>query len=67
MLSKALNIASKGKRVGPVMSNHIHSLNTMLDEMRTIKSKDEIEIIQKAANISSEAHKFAMANIHLDQ
>ncbi|MGA1000240.1 MAG: aminopeptidase P family protein [Methylophilaceae bacterium] len=67
MLSKALNIASKGKRVGPVMSNHIHSLNTMLDEMRSIKSKDEIEIIQKAANISSEAHKFAMANIHLDQ
>ena len=67
MLSKALNIASKGKRVGPVMNNHIHSLNTMLDEMRSIKSKDEIELIQKAANISSEAHKFAMANIHLYQ
>ena len=67
MLSKALNIASKCKRVGPVMNNHIHSLNTMLDEMRSIKSKDEIELIQKAANISSEAHKFAMANIHLYQ
>jgi Xaa-Pro aminopeptidase len=34
--------------------------------MRSIKSADELKVIRHAANISSKAHQFVMANIHAD-
>lgn len=40
--------------------NTTHDVNTLIDEMRLIKSTHEIDIMQRAADISVNAHKRAM-------
>ena len=46
--------------------NQISSLNYYADQLRIIKSKEEIDCIRKACSISSSAHRYVMENIHND-
>jgi len=66
LVSKKLNHLSNNKRADVFLKNEIISLNTFADPMRSIKSADELKVIRHAANISSKAHQFVMANIHAD-
>jgi Xaa-Pro aminopeptidase len=66
LVSKKLNHLSNNKRADVFLKNEIISLNTFADPMRSIKSADELKVIRHAANISSKAHLFVMANIHAD-
>ena len=66
LVSKKLNHLSKNKRADAFLKNEINSLNFFADRMRSVKSIDELRVIRHAANISSSAHQFVMANINFD-
>lgn len=55
-----LNQARKLQRQGGQVPKQMIQLDTLIDEMRLIKSVEEIELMQKAADISAEAHMRAM-------
>lgn len=54
------NQANKKQRQGGGAPQQIIQLDAILDEMRLIKSAEEIELMQIAANISAKAHTRAM-------
>jgi Xaa-Pro aminopeptidase len=66
-ISNILIELQKSSRANFLEEKQIHSLNFFADQMRNIKSPDEIKVIKKAADISSEAHISAMTNIRADQ
>lgn len=47
-------------RTGVVAPREIYDYRSILDEMRLIKSTDELQIMQRAADISAQAHQRAM-------
>jgi Xaa-Pro aminopeptidase len=47
-------------RAGVTAPSVVHDVHVLLDEMRLFKDADEIAIMQRAANISAEAHRRAM-------
>ncbi len=57
---KAMNRARAGVRRGATAPNNFCNLDPLLHGMRVIKSEQEIAIMQKANDISSEAHRLAM-------
>jgi len=55
-----LNRVREQTRTGVVAPNEIHDCRAVLDEMRLIKGPDELQIMQRAADISTQAHQRAM-------
>ena len=61
-----INIASLKKttaRSNNFVPKEVHSLDSLLHEIRLLKTKEEIKIIKKACEISSAAHIRAMKNV----
>ncbi len=55
-----LNRVREQARTGVVAPGEIHDSRALLDEMRLIKGTDELQIMQRAADISTQAHQRAM-------
>ena len=55
-----LNRVREQVRTGVTAPGKIHDCRVLLDEMRLIKSTDELQIMQRAADISAQAHQRAM-------
>ncbi len=55
-----LNRVREQSRTGVVAPGEIHDYRALLDEMRLIKGTDELQIMQRAADISTQAHQRAM-------
>ncbi|WP_297325714.1 Xaa-Pro aminopeptidase [Nitrosomonas sp.] len=55
-----LNRVRELTRTGVAAPGEIHDCRTLLDEMRLIKNTDELQIMQRAADISTQAHQRAM-------
>ena len=55
-----LNRVREQSRTGVVAPGEIHDCRAVLDEMRLIKGTDELQIMQRAADISTQAHQRAM-------
>lgn len=60
MIFDNVNQLRKKVRKGITTAEHFHNIDPILSEMRLHKSQSEIETMQKAADISVEAHKRAM-------
>ena len=61
LIRKSIASARKlGKNNGMAFPNRICSLSHTLHELRLIKSKEEIEVLKKAASITKDAHCAAM-------
>ena len=58
-----LKHAESEHRNSYAIPKNIMDLHPILDEMRLIKSEQEVELIQHACNISVNAHKNAMQNV----
>ncbi|MEB3753728.1 Xaa-Pro aminopeptidase [Acinetobacter sp. MD2(2019)] len=58
-----LKTAENAQRKGAVSPSQVLQLERILDEMRVIKSEQELELMQIAANISAEAHTRAMQKV----
>ena len=61
-----INIASLKKttsRSNNFVPEEVHSVDSLLHEIRLLKTKEEIKIIKKACEISSAAHIRAMKNV----
>jgi len=56
----AMNRARAGVRRGATAPDNFYNLDPLLHGMRVLKSEAEIAIMQKANDISSEAHRLAM-------
>ncbi len=59
-VTRALNAVRANARAGSVPPHSLRDLRAELDEMRLIKDDNEIAIMRRAADISSEAHVRAM-------
>ncbi len=59
-----LQQADSGQRRGDMAPAVIYQLDRIVDEMRLFKSELEIDIMQKASDISAAAHTRAMHQIH---
>ena len=57
---KILNNLSQNSRGGDFPPSQIHHTNQILHELRLFKSQDELNLMQKAANISAKAHNELM-------
>ena len=55
-----LNRVRELARTGVAVPAKIHDSRALLDEMRLIKGTDELQIMQRAADISAQAHQRAM-------
>lgn len=55
-----LNRVRQLARTGVAAPSEIHDYRALLDEMRLIKGTDELQIMQRAADISTQAHQRAM-------
>ncbi len=55
-----LNRVRELARTGVAAPSEIHDYRALLDEMRLIKGTDELQIMQRAADISAQAHQRAM-------
>lgn len=55
-----LNRVREQVRSGVAVPEKIHDCRSLLDEMRLIKGVDELQIMQRAADISTQAHRHAM-------
>lgn len=55
-----LNRVREQTRSGMSAPGEIHDSRVLLDEMRLIKGTDELQIMQRAADISTQAHQRAM-------
>lgn len=55
-----LNQVREQSRAGVASPAEIHDYRTLLDDMRLIKGSDELQIMQRAADISTQAHQRAM-------
>jgi Xaa-Pro aminopeptidase len=55
-----INQVREQTRSGVVAPGEIHDCRSLLDEMRLIKGADELQIMQRAADISTQAHRRAM-------
>lgn len=55
-----LNRVRELARTGVAAPNEIRDYRAILDEMRLIKGTDELQIMQRAADISAQAHQRAM-------
>ena len=55
-----LNQVREQSRTGVASPAEIHDYRTVLDDMRLIKGSDELQIMQRAADISTQAHQRAM-------
>ncbi|MBA3755651.1 MAG: aminopeptidase P N-terminal domain-containing protein, partial [Nitrosomonas sp.] len=55
-----LNRVREQARSGVAVPEKIHDCRVLLDEMRLIKGVDELQIMQRAADISTQAHRHAM-------
>ena len=55
-----LNRVREQARSGVSVPEKIHDCRGLLDEMRLIKGVDELQIMQRAADISTQAHRHAM-------
>lgn len=55
-----LNRVREQTRTGIAAPGEIHDCRRLLDEMRLIKDTDELQIMQRAADISTQAHQRAM-------
>ena len=62
-LTDWLNQVRKQSRSGVVAPPEIYDCRTLIDEMRLLKSADEIQLMRHAAEISSRAHCRAMQGI----
>ncbi|OAL81380.1 Xaa-Pro aminopeptidase [Acinetobacter sp. SFB] len=62
-VAKWITEANGESRRGTSAPAHVIQLDRILDEMRLHKSKQEIELMQHASNISSEAHTRAMQTV----
>ncbi|TCB52524.1 Xaa-Pro aminopeptidase [Acinetobacter sp. ANC 4779] len=62
-VAKWITEANGESRRGTSAPAHVIQLDRILDEMRLHKSKQEIELMQLASNISSEAHTRAMQTV----
>lgn len=58
-----LNRVREQARSGVIAPDQIHDCRGLLDEMRLIKGIDELQIMQRAADISTQAHRRAMQAI----
>ncbi|NMG14378.1 aminopeptidase P N-terminal domain-containing protein [Aromatoleum bremense] len=58
---RALNAVRANARAGAVPPHAIHDVRTELDEMRLVKDESELAIMRRAAAISGDAHRRAMA------
>ena len=56
----AIGRLKKCRKIGAHPPDHFIDLNKIIHEMRLIKSKEEIELLKKAADITSQAHISAM-------
>jgi Xaa-Pro aminopeptidase len=55
-----INRVREQARTGVAAPSEIHDCRAILDEMRLIKGTDELQIMQRAADISTQAHQRAM-------
>lgn len=55
-----LNQVREQSRAGAAPPAEIHDYRIVLDDMRLIKTSDELQIMQRAADISTQAHQRAM-------
>ena len=63
----ALTKGLKGKKINfDLNPKNIKSVDSLIHELRLLKSKEEISIIQKACDISSSAHERAMKAVKPD-
>ena len=62
ILMKSFNAVRAGQRRGGVVPSEIQALEPLVHEMRLIKSKYEIGLMKKSANISVDAHKRIFEN-----
>ena len=53
-----------GQRRGDLAPATLHQLDRIVDEMRVIKSERELELMQRASDISAAAHTRAMQRVH---
>jgi len=60
MIFEAVEKLRPKERKGIKAADIFHNINAILSEMRLIKTPEEIELMQKAADISVNAHKRAM-------
>ncbi|TXI30930.1 MAG: Xaa-Pro aminopeptidase [Nitrosomonas oligotropha] len=58
-----LNRVRELARTGVAVPAEIHDSRALLDEMRLIKGTDELQIMQRAADISAQAHQRAMQTV----
>lgn len=58
-----INRVREQTRTGTFAPGEIHDSRALLDEMRLIKGTDELQIMQRAADISAQAHQRAMQTI----
>lgn len=54
---------AKQKYRGEGVPTQVHNIDSIIDDMRLIKDKHEIELMQQAADIAANAHKRAMQQI----
>lgn len=59
-----MNRARAGVRRGAIAPDNFCNLDPLLHSMRVIKSEAEIAVMQKANDISSEAHRLVMRGCH---
>jgi Xaa-Pro aminopeptidase len=57
---KWLNAVREHARAGIAAPERVHDVRALIDEMRLIKSADELAIMRSAATISASAHRRAM-------
>lgn len=58
-----INRVREQSRAGVVAPSEIHDCRVWLDEMRLIKNTEELQIMQRAADISVQAHQRAMQTV----
>lgn len=61
-----INRVREQARSGVAAPATIHDSRTLLDEMRLIKGTDELQTMQRAADISTQAHQRAMQTVQPD-
>ncbi len=61
-----INRVREQARSGVATPSTVHDSRVLLDEMRLIKDTDELQIMQRAADISTQAHQRAMQTVQPD-
>ena len=63
LINKWINFNKQQKRSGIRTPEMVVDLASILDPMRVVKSPNEIKLMQKSADIASEAHIQGMRNV----